>query len=216
MPAFVDLGHDLIVDLGANTGDWTADVLAAIPSARILAVEPYPVAHARLSQRFAEATTVRVEGRAVSSTIGDATFHVAARDVFGSLLRPEPELEAVYGPDARTTSSITVPTVTLDHLVGGEPVSLLKVDVQGAELDVFEGGRNTLASTQAVLIEVNFVSHYRGGSGFADVHDALGDFGFALWHITPPLRAPDGRMLWADAVYARPDSAESSRLSAGG
>jgi hypothetical protein len=83
---------------------------------------------------------------------------------------------------------------------------LLKVDVQGAALQVFEGGPNTLAATQAVLIEANFAPHYRGGARLSEVDEALTARGFALWHLTAPLRANDGRMLWSDAVYALPPS----------
>lgn len=213
LPQFVDLEAGLIVDLGANRGDWTADVLAALPASRILAVEPFPPAHARVVHRFGGAPNVRVDDRAVSSITGSATFNVAARDVFGSLLAAEPALEAFYGADAQMTHAITVATVTLDQLVAGEPVSLLKVDVQGAELQVFEGGANTLATTQAVLVEANFARHYRGGARFSEVDDALTASGFALWHLTPALRAEDERMLWADAVYARPPLTVPSQAS---
>lgn len=202
LPPSLDLRSGLIVDLGANAGDWTAAV-ARIDGVHVLAVEPFPSALQRLRQRFGSAQNVRLDGHAVSSTRGEARFHVAADDVFGSLLEADPELEGFYGSEARTIDTITVPTITLDDLVGEQAVSLMKIDVQGAELDVFDGGQRTLDRTQAILIEANFAPHYKGGSRFSEVDEALTARGFVLWDLTHAFRDGDGRMLWADALYVR-------------
>jgi FkbM family methyltransferase len=186
VPERIDLTAGLVVDLGANAGNWTAGVVT-IPHVRVLAVEPAPGLGDALAHRFRSFPNVRIDRRAVDATAGEAVFHVTGDSVFGSLLEPDAALDGFYASDTRVTTTVTVPTVTLDELIAGQPVSLLKIDVQGAELRVFAGGPHTLAHTQAVLVEANFAPHYR----------------FALWHLTPPTRAVDGRPLWADALYVR-------------
>lgn len=66
------------------------------------------------------------------------------------------------------------------------------------------GGARTLANTQAVLVEMNLVPHYEGGSTCSTVHEVLADLRFLAWGYAPPARAFDGRILWWDMCYARP------------
>lgn len=203
IPPWVDISAGLVVDLGANSGDWTADLLTAVPSARVLALEPYPPAHARVAKRFASRPNVVVKATAAGAENGTATFHVTSHDTLGSLLETDPALEGFYGDAARTLGEISVPVARLDDLIGESPVSLLKIDVQGAERQVFAGAERALAGAQAIVIEANFADHYRGGSRFSDVDEVLVARGFALWDISPPFRAANGRLLWADALYVR-------------
>lgn len=206
LPVWIDLRAGLIVDLGANSGDWTAAALTAIPDAQVVTVEPYPPAYQRLVERFGTNSNVRLEACAIDATSGEAAFHVGAQDLFGSLLEFDPNMQRFYGDSAREAEEIKVRAMTLDDLVVGEPVSLLKMDVQGAELRVLAGGSLTLPATQAVLVESTLAEHYKGGSNFARVYDALTAEGFVVWDFAPPARS-GGQALWMDVAYVRPQSA---------
>jgi hypothetical protein len=96
-----------------------------------------------------------------------------------------------------------VPTVSLDELAGEEAVAVVKLDVQGAELDVLRGGSQALARTRAVLMEVTFVSHYHDDAGFQALNRHMLDAGFELVAISEPGRTRSGEATWADACYAR-------------
>ena len=69
LPA-MPLSGDLVVDVGANVGDFTAAILTVEPRARVLAIEPVPAVNARLAARFAGDSRVRVDGHAVTSRPG--------------------------------------------------------------------------------------------------------------------------------------------------
>jgi FkbM family methyltransferase len=197
-PMRIDAG--LVVDVGANQGAFTAAVLAIEPRARVLAVEPVPSLAEGLRQRFAGDGRVAVDAHAVSDHAGQATLNVTANSVFTSLLEPGTTLETAYA-DAGTavTERTEVPTARLDDLVD-EPVSVLKIDVQGVEARLLRGASATLARTRAVLLEMNFVSHYDGDTTFADLHPLMLELGFVLHGIAPPY-VERGQALWADACY---------------
>jgi FkbM family methyltransferase len=207
LPPWVDPRAGLIVDLGDNEGEWTASVLRVFPKVGILAVEPGSEPLGVLEPRFAGIPNVTIVPHAVAAATGTATFHRTESSVFASLLPPKESLSTLY-PESpvAVTERIEVPTSTLDDLVGDRPVSVLKLDVQGGELAVLEGGARTLARTDAVLAEVLFQPHYEGDAGFAALHAAMVDLGFQLFDLSEPDRVGDGPALWADASYARPDA----------
>jgi hypothetical protein len=105
---------------------------------------------------------------------------------------------ATWSP-TKEVDTVQVDTVTLDQLVGDQHVSILKLDVQGGELAVLNGGREALKRTDCVLVEVLFVSHYEGDTTFPGIHAAIVEQGFQLMDISRPFREGHGPALWAGA-----------------
>ena len=130
-------------------------------------------------------------------------FRVTQGDVFGSLLEPTADAIAAYEQAPRVTETIDVPLTTLDDLVGERRVSLLKLDVQGAEIQVIEGVELTLGRTDAIIAEMNFMSLYENGATVGSLHDALGARGFTLWDMAAPARVGSGPLSYADVCYVR-------------
>ena len=109
-----------------------------------------------------------------------------------------------------------VQTVQLDDIKEAFDADYLKIDVQGAELDVLRGAERQLQTITVVHVEVEFVPIYRGQPLFADIDQFLRAHGF-LFHrfaniegraLTTVDEAHDTelerrQMLWADAVYVR-------------
>lgn len=159
----VDPRSGLLVDLGANEGEWTASVLRVFPELDVVAAEPGREPLSVLESRFAGYSNVTVDPRAVTDAVGTATFQRTRASVFASLLPPRASLQDLY-PESPTEviETVEVETVTLDQLVGERPVSVLKLDVQGGELAVLSGGSDVLGRTAAILVEVLFVPHYEG------------------------------------------------------
>jgi FkbM family methyltransferase len=207
LPAWVDLRAGIVADVGANVGDWSAAVLRVVPEARVLAVEPAPEPLRRLSERFADVPGVVVDGHAVSDRPGTAVLHVTGHSHNSSLHAPHAAMGSLYESTTGwdVVARVPTPTATLDELLAGEDVALLKIDVQGAEREVLRGAPQVLARTAAVLIEVTFVSHYAGDATFPALHEQLSAHGFSLNALSEPFRAQrgTGSILWADACYCR-------------
>jgi len=207
LPADLDLRRAFVVDLGANEGDFSAAVLGLAPEARVLAVEPGPGPRERLQARLGSNPNVEIRPVAVAGETGTATFRLTAHDHNSSLLRPRPESEERIGGGWAVVQEIEVPTVTLDELVGEQSVDVLKLDVQGAELDVIAGGRRALARTRAVLLEMNLFSQYEGDATFDALHREMSALGFELTNVATPVTTADGTATFVDGCYARPAAA---------
>jgi FkbM family methyltransferase len=192
-----------IVDVGAHDGRWSETVLRVLKPGSLIAIEPNPDSFAHLQRRLHGHRNVRTHRCAVGSTAGTAELLVTCDSHFSSLLRPRPEMAVTYGDAVTANRTVPVEVVTLDHLLADvEFVSLLKIDVQGGERGVLEGGEQTLVRTETILVEVVFAHHYEGDLAFLDLHQELRKRGFTLYSLTPPVYAPDGRSLFTDAVYS--------------
>jgi FkbM family methyltransferase len=139
-----------VYDVGANVGYLT--ILAAKlvgPKGQIVAFEPL-AANARQIQHNAELnsfTHVRVRQEALGDKEGQAAFRVSAESGWGKL--------AYVGAVSQETAIIEVPVRKLDSITaGGElpRVHLMKIDVEGAEVDVLRGAIETLRAERPFLL----------------------------------------------------------------
>jgi FkbM family methyltransferase len=148
----------------------------------------------------------------------EGTFHLCKARPMSSLLAPDPDHLALFNefPKMGTVDrQIRISTRRLDDIDEIEDVDFLKIDIQGAELEVFKSGRNKLAKTVAVQTEVSFVSLYRDQPAFGTVDLSLREMGFIphclaelkRWSIVPLVfgdtRTPGNQLLEADLVYVR-------------
>ena len=190
----------LVVDVGANIGEFTSVIRRLEPTSRVLAFEPSPEIRAGLEARFAGDSRVTIDRHALSDRAVVAEFNVAAESVFSSLLPMRAEsadLYASYG--VGIASRPTVETARLDDLVT-EPVRVLKIDVQGNEIPLLAGAERTLAQTDAVLIELMLVSQYEGDATFFELHPRMLELGFMLRSLGP-VDIIEGRGMWMDGCY---------------
>jgi FkbM family methyltransferase len=208
-----DLRRELgcVVDVGANRGQWASALLTLRPPRRFEIFEPNPEAFAILERSMSTAAGVRLHRSAIGAEPGELVLHVTEGSEFASFLEPERALEAFYAPGVmQVTADVRVPVETLDRVLHDvDRIDLLKIDVQGFERQVLSGAADVLRRTRALLIEANFVSHYKGDDTFGSLTALLRGSGFELWDLAPPFHAPDGRALWCDAVFANPQLAPS-------
>ena len=142
---------------------------------------------------------------ALGSSDGVTQFNVADNSVSSSLKSPSSELES-EGIEFNSGKVIEVEvrkldTVFSDHK-GASSKIFLKLDVQGAELEVLQGALESLPSVDGVLSEMNTMQLYQGISTCSDVDDFMRKKGFELWDIQTGFRSKSsGRLLQYDAVY---------------
>jgi FkbM family methyltransferase len=186
-------GTGTCVDAGANKGDLLVQFITASPSSTFLAFEPIPDLVKALRRRCPKAD---VRALALSDRVGTAEFrYLPDRPALSSLLvRPDREAgEAVQ--------DLQVPVDTLDNVVAGSPrVEFLKVDVEGAELDLFRGARRVLTVDRPVV-----VFECGGVQNLTDVAAELLRRDYALWTMPewladgPVLNGTDGLLAAAEA-----------------
>jgi FkbM family methyltransferase len=140
----------VVVDVGANVGLFSWRVCAYRPDASVLAFEPQSHNHARLCRLF-EVLGIRGEAcrQACGAAPGSATLYL--RSSVTHSLRPDwhPDLDVGAGVEE-------VQVTTLDGECarrGLAQIDLLKVDVEGAEVEVLAGARAVLERTRFVVLE---------------------------------------------------------------
>jgi FkbM family methyltransferase len=194
-----------IVDVGANVGQWSAMLLDCVAPEKLVMVEPGPAAFTLLRQRFGENPLVELHNVAIGDKETTAKLQITRDTTGASLLKPREEMRDLIGSNWTVTSEEKVPVTTLDRLLAGlSEVSLLKIDVQGYEMNVLAGAAQTLRKTRFLLVELNYMPHYEGGSWLGDVHETLTrDHGFFLANASRPL-CLNGRASMCDGLYVNP------------
>jgi FkbM family methyltransferase len=145
------------VDVGANEGDVLESILSLAPSGRHIAFEPIPELHERLTARFPD---VDVRCAAVSDSAGTAEFTKVLDAPAYSGLRRREDLP----PEVQRVERVTVRTERLDDVLADRPPpTLVKIDVEGAELGVMQGALDTLERHRPHVV-------FEHGAGGADLY----------------------------------------------
>jgi FkbM family methyltransferase len=194
------LSPKTIIDVGAAYGKFTLRCKSAFPDARYVLVEPIGEYAPFLEQIVKTLPATEYIAAAAASRNGEITINVH-RDLIGSSLYLEDEDSDVNGV-ARM-----VPAVTLDRLIEERkayPPYLIKVDVQGAELDVLAGAEQALRCTDYVLIEVSFFQFFKHGPQFYDVMTFMKSRGFVAYDIYGLQYRPlDNALSQADVAFVK-------------
>jgi FkbM family methyltransferase len=157
---------------------------------------------------------------ALGRTEETRTFYETRHPMCCSLYEPNERLISLYNnfEVAYIKSIGEIKTVSLDHFARQNnigSVDFIKIDIQGAELDVFHGGRDVLKQIVAMVSEVEFIPHYVDQPLFGDVcafldeqdimfHKFLSLAGRALTPIVVGNSPNKGTQhIWADAVFIR-------------
>ena len=164
---------DHAVDVGAHTGDVTRQILGSTgATGRILAVEPLPHLAARLRDELPSAVIVE-QCAVIDEDAQDETDFVHVTDNAGySGLR-----ERDY-PGEQQLEQIRVRTARLDDLVERHGVrpSLIKIDVEGAELRVLRSAQRTIRTHRPVIL----VEHGTAAAAYGDTHEEFWEFATSL------------------------------------
>ena len=166
-----------IHDIGANVGSWTLLAKAVHPFARVEAFEPLNDHAEKFERQTKTLGGIRLHRMALGSHNGEGTMNVADFSDASSLL------PFAQGDGLRELRRERVTVRRLDDLVGAGKIpspDLIKLDVQGYELEVLRGARDTLGRTRAVIAEVSLVECYRSQCLFHDVVSFMADRNFRL------------------------------------
>lgn len=182
---FSQFRFDTILDVGANVGQFAVTALACAPSAVVHSFEPIQQCFTKLDRLRECFSSLHCYPFALGEEPGRATINVAANLGSSSILPFSPLQDQVYpgtGPIGREEITIE----TLDHVVESLPLVgtvLLKLDVQGFELNVLRGGLRMLERVDFVYLEGNFVAMYDGQPLITELIRLLDECNFSLRSI---------------------------------
>ena len=207
-----------VVDVGANPidGDPPYASMLAAGLCTVVGFEPQADALAKLH------AAAGPHERYLPHAVGDGREHelkVTWMNGMTSFFEPDVARLSALNEFARYGEVLersTIVTTRLDDVADLGPVDLLKIDVQGSELMVFQNGRKTLADAVAVHTEVSFIPLYQDQPTFAEVDVELRSQGFLphafaavkRWPISPGVLDDDifrthQQLLEADVAYVK-------------
>lgn len=205
-PWFHRLGLRAVVDVGCNDGQFALTARRLLPTAEIYSFEPIPECLARAKSHFAGDDRFRIFNCALGDRPGETSFSVSEVTGASSLLGMS-SLQARHFPDSTRQRKIPVRIETLDGVLAPLAIAgpiLLKIDVQGYEQQVLNGGAATLQQTKLVVLEASFEAFYEGQALFSDLYAHLQAAGFSLLDSFNMMYAPDhGRALQGDFIFIR-------------
>ena len=197
----------VVIDVGANVGDFSECVLAFQPWARLHLVEPLVEPHVELRRKFGRYDDVEFSSFAFGREEGERDFFVCRYDQASSFLEASAALEgAAAGLDVSLKEVRRVRIERLEAYLREkrlERVDLLKLDVQGFELEVLEGAGDALGRIDWIYTEAQFRELYGGGPLFSDIFAFLSARGFDLKRMNSFRTDAEGRLVECDMVFRR-------------
>jgi FkbM family methyltransferase len=206
--ACVDIGS--VIDVGANKGQFSLVVRSLFPDVEIHAFEPLETEF----EKFKSVVVGPVKHYAVAlgAEATEAKFYITSRPDSSSLFKPGKDHEQLYG--VSLSSSKTVPVVRLADAIDVRALAapvLMKLDVQGGELDVLKGAADMLPFIDTIYTEASFVSLYEHQPLAGEIIGFLAEHGFALRGVFNHSVAPGVGPTQADFLFVKATSSAKGR-----
>ncbi len=205
-----------IFDIGANVGQSAKEYRRLFPAAQIYCFEPVPSAYHTLAT-WAKSQNGKVTP--LNLALGNRTDvldfnHHTDHSVSSSLLETTTTLQQLY-PQTANKETIKVAVKPLDELLPDlviQPDLLVKMDVQGYEMNVIEGAQALLQATSACILEITLIPFYKNQPTFIDLVQALDKLDLAYAGNLSQAYTKVGNPMFIDAVFTKPNFWPSSTL----
>ena len=192
-----------VVDIGANRGQFALICRKVFPDARIDSFEPLDEPAARYRSVFRGDGLANLHPFAIGPTEGEAIIHISKADDSSSLLPITPRQSSLF-PGTEEKGTRTIQVLPLDAIFRDTEIiqpTLLKIDVQGYELECLEGCQQLLTLFAYVYVECSFIELYNGQALAHEVIDYLHRQGFCMTGVYNTHYDRDGMAVQADFLF---------------
>ena len=201
-----DVVSPLILDVGAHWGETSARYAELFPNAIIHAFEPFPKSFAVLVSNVADLPQLSVHPMGLAEISGEFLLNANTSSATNSLFETDIKGADVWGANLLETSSkITCKFTTLNGFLAKSTIphiDLLKLDVQGAEYRVLQGGACAFAAAavDVVYMEIITLPTYKGQRRIMDYLDFFDKYRMQLYGIYNELHCR-GHPRQIDAIF---------------
>ena len=189
-----------VIDVGAAYGSFSLECCNVFPRAQYVLVEALEEFEPFIKAAIKTIAKAEYILSAAAALSGEITINVHADLVGSSIYREQEGLTADGVPR-------TVPVMALDRLIQDYQIRapfLIKIDVQGAELDVLRGAEKILEDTEYIILEVSFFEIFKQGAQFYDVVTFMKSKGFVVYDVCGLQYRPlDNALSQADIALVR-------------
>lgn len=211
-----DLDINVVLDVGANRGQYALELRENGYTGRIVSFEPVPESAAVLAEHASHDPQWQVHQCALGDADDTLEINVAPGQGRLSSLLPATDLGRGWGPGAAPTHTTQVPVRRLqdlfDDLVSDvpNPRVYLKLDTQGYDPRAFAGAGDRIRDIAAMQSEVSILALYDGMPHYTDQLSTYENAGFGIAGLYPViLDQPSGRVIEFDALLVRTDLDEA-------
>jgi FkbM family methyltransferase len=192
----------VIVDVGADIGVVSLHFAKSLPATLIYAFEPIPDSFKLLKAATSKITTIHTVNKALGNDVKEIQIHIASRISSSSIFNIKKNLiNEFWSTNLKEERIATVSMSKLDlEIPETTNVNILKMDVQGFEIEVLKGGTETLKRTSIVLVEMQNHDLYVGAPKYYEVDEFLRNSNFELYNMIPSIRQEEKIYEW-DAIY---------------
>lgn len=197
-------GINLLLDVGANVGQYATEVRKFGYTNRIVSFEPVGSAFAQL--REAAASDPDWELRQVALGETDGTVEINLADTLSSILPRDPATAHIFPTQAHGTETVKLSRLDAlwPELYREGDRAWLKMDVQGYEMNVLRGAEKSLKQIVGVEMEMALKPIYQGVPSYRDMIAYIESKGFALWSLQPGSRdMSNGRLMEMDGLFVK-------------
>jgi len=196
----------VILDVGAHWGETSAHYAALFPRGKIHAFEPFPESFAILARNLANLPQVSLHAMGFAEISGEFVLNANTSSATNSLFETHIKGADVWGPNLlQTSKQVLCRFTTLDNFLaksGILSIDLLKLDVQGAEYNVLEGGARTFAAgaIDIVYIEILTLPTYKCQRHLTEYLEFFQQYRMELYGIYNPSHCR-GHLRQIDAIF---------------
>ena len=196
-----------IIDIGCADGGTSVYFAKAFNQCKVIGYEPIPFQFGIAKMKAEKHENIRIKNIALSNFIGTANFNITANFLSSSINEiQQNQLNKETKEHQKKFEIIEkqeVQVTTLDEEYKNiENILLIKMDTQGTELKVLEGGKNTLQKTKFVLIEQSNHQIYKDSCSYFETDEFLRKNGFGMVDIIVTYRK-NGCVTEFDAIYQK-------------
>ncbi len=202
----LDYKFKTILDIGAHTGKFSYSFRSLYPEAKIYAFEPIEECYKKLVGRMSQKSLFYAFNIALGNESGNIEFEKNEYTPASSILKIN-DLHKKLFPIVDKTNLVNVEIDQLDNIFSKISITkpvLIKMDVQGYEGKVIEGGMNFISKCDVIVIETSYEKLYEDQSDFSQVYNYLSNLGFKYVGSLSQMQNPhNGKVIQSDSVFIK-------------
>jgi len=202
---------NLVVDVGAFHGHYSVNAAMSYPNAQILAFEPFSVSIDEFKKNTrAFSDRIKLFECALSDSEGESYLNLTSTEAANSISKQTPE-HARQNPHVVEVGQEKVLVRTLDnvldaHKLTDKYIDILKIDVEGFELNVLKGAKKSITKSRFIIIEISLARDLSiKNQAVFEIFSMMKEQGFSLYNLIDlyPLEKPESHLGIAqfDAIF---------------
>ena len=192
-PSFKKLNPKLVLDVGANTGEFLEVMLKVFPETKVIAFEPQKACLGALNSRYAANPRVRIFPVGLGDARSESDLHIAP-------FNPSSSFYPIEGSLA--TEQVTIKRLDdFESEIQWEKPALLKIDVEGYELAVLRGAEKCLHRLDTIYVEARASRPI--GCRFDEIYRFLTDRGWIYRGAYDSVFTGEGELQHFDCLFVK-------------